>query len=132
MHEKMLSGTATVEFTVNADMTARLEGIEIHRVCSTFWMVYYAEVAARKAIEPFFDSNEDAVGAGICLTHRAMAAVGAIIVVSARVLSIEGHLVTCTIEARSKNTNTLLAEGIQNQVVMRTEIVQSKVANAVR
>lgn len=132
MHDKMLSAVATVEFIVSSEMTARLDGIEIHPVCSTFWMVYYSEVASRRAIEPFFDNNEDAVGAGIYLTHRAMAAVGATIVVSARVKHVEGHLVSCTIEARSKNTNTLLAEGIQNQVVLRTEVIQSKVAKAVR
>lgn len=125
-------GESTIEFEVLPSMTATLEGKEIHAVCSTFWLVYYAEVASRRAIERFFEEGENAVGASVALTHLAMAAVGATVVLTARVTDVQGRRVRCSFAAYAKNTNTLLAEGIQDQVVMRTEVLISKVAAAVR
>ncbi|MCO6465549.1 MAG: hypothetical protein J5I53_02940 [Bradyrhizobiaceae bacterium] len=132
MHPNVAFSVGVVEFTVTAEMTAQLDGREIHPVCSTFWMVYYAEVAARRAIEQHFAEGEDAVGAAIQLNHRAMCGVEADVVVEARVVQIEGNRIRCSIKATAKNTNTLLAEGIQDQVVMRTEVLASKIAAAVR
>jgi predicted thioesterase len=132
MKDGLDKGLAQAEFVVTDEMVATLDGRLLHPVCSTFWMVYFAEVAARRAIEPFFEEGEDAVGSLIELRHLAMAAVGAHVLVSAQVREITGNRIRCDVRAISVNKNTLLAEGIQDQVVMRTEVLASKIAAAVR
>lgn len=69
--------TGTVEVCVTPQMTAVLEGREIHPVCSTFWLAYYAEVAARRAIEPYLGADDDAVGSIVEIRHQRMALSGA-------------------------------------------------------
>lgn len=132
MIKSVEESTADVAFIVSDAMTATLEGREIHPVCSTFWLVYYAEVACRRALEPFLEIGEDAVGTGISIQHHAMAAIGAQIRIRSKVTVVQGRLVRCEYQAWSENTNTLLAEGIQDQLVLRTEVLASKVAAAVR
>lgn len=124
------SSTAHVIVTVTEEMTARLDGREIHPVYSTFWLAYHAEVAARRAIEPYFDEGENAVGGALSLEHRAMAPVGAVVDVEARVVNVEGNRIVCAITAI--NENTLLAEGTQVQIVMRSETLRKKVDEAYR
>ncbi len=121
-----------VEITVTPEMTAILDERVIHPVYSTFWLAYHAELAARRAIEPYFDESENAVGSSISLTHKAMAGIGADIRVTARVTEVTGRHVLCTIEAWATKTNTLLAEGIQGQVVLLSATLADKCASAVR
>ncbi len=132
MKEGCNKGRGHVRFIVQDNMVAELDGKLIHPVCSTYWLVYYAEVAARRAIEPFFDDNENAVGAGIELQHKAMAAPGCEVDVTAEVVHIQGNRIRCTFTVTATKTNTLLAEGIQDQVVMRTEVLSSRIRAAVR
>lgn len=132
MRPEVATARASVQFVVTPDKTAILDNKEIHAVCSTFWLVYYAEVAARRAIEPFFQDDENAVGVMVSIKHLAMAAVGATIIVEAVVSEVRGNRIRCTISALATNKNTLLAEGIQDQLVMRTEVLASKVAAAAR
>lgn len=120
------------EFTVTDEMTARLDDLVLHPVYATFWCGYHAEVASRLAIEPYFEDGENAVGTALCLKHLAMASVGAEIRVEARVTSVEGRRIRCDVTVMAIKTKTLLAEGYQDQVVLRTEVLAEKVANAVR
>lgn len=115
------TATAHVDIVVTDEMVARLDDRILHRVYSTFWLGYHAEVAARRAIEPFFDDGENACGTGLALKHQAMAAVGAPIRIEARVTSIAGNRIVCTIEARINGTDVCLATGTQEQAVLPTE-----------
>lgn len=119
------------EFTVTDQMTARLDDLVLHPVYATFWCGYHAEVASRLAIEPYFDDAENAVGTALCLKHLAMAAVGAEIRVEARVTSVEGRRIRCDVTVVAVKTQTLLAEGYQDQVVLPSEVLRAKVASAV-
>ena len=123
-------GIGEVEFTVTDKMTASLEDLVKHPVYSTFWLAYHAEVAARKAIEPFFEDDEDAVGASLNLTHLGMAAVGAHVLVRAKVTHIEGAKIRCEVQAVTVKQHTLLAEGTQDQVVMSKESLQKRIESA--
>ncbi len=120
------------EFTVTDEMTARLGELVLHPVYATFWCGYHAEVASRLAIEPYFEDHENAVGTALCLRHLAMAAVGAEIRVEARVSQVEGRRIRCDVAVMAVKTQTLLAEGYQDQVVLRTGVLEEKLANAVR
>lgn len=132
MKAAVANSTGVLEFTVTDEMTARLDDMVLHPVYATFWCGYHAEVASRLAIEPYFDDGENAVGTALCLKHLAMAGVGAQIRVEARVSEVEGRRIRCTVTVVATKTKTLLAEGYQDQVVLRTEVLEEKVANAVR
>lgn len=124
------NSTGVVDVIVTPEMTAQLDGREIHPVYSTFWLAYHAEVAARRAIEPFFEDGENAVGAELHIKHLAMTSIGAKVRISARVTSVRGPVITCAIEARVGNKNTLVAEGIQVQVCVADALLRVKVAGA--
>ena len=126
------SAAGSVEFVVTEVMTAQLDGREIHPVYSTFWACHHCEVAARRAIEPFFEESEDAVGSALSLKHRAMAAVGALLVVTARVSHIEGNRVTCSVRIETSQSGRLLAEGTQEQVVISKDKLMGLVAGALK
>jgi predicted thioesterase len=126
------NGVGMVEVEVTDKMVARLDEKLIHPVYSTFWLAYHAEVASRRAIEPFFEEGEDAVGAEISLKHHAMAGIGARILIRASVSDISNGRIRCVINATSSNTQTLLADGYQDQVVLKKEVVKEKVLQAVR
>jgi fluoroacetyl-CoA thioesterase len=126
------SAVGSLEFTVTPEMTARLDGREIHPVYSTFWACHHCEVAARRAIEPYFEVGENAVGSSLSLRHMAMAAVGADICVTARVERIHGNRIICHVQVTTAHTQHLLAEGTQEQVVLPDSKLKELVANALR
>ncbi len=115
------SAVAHIDVVVIDEMVARLDDRILHPVYSTFWLGYHAEVAARRAIEPYFEDGENACGTGLALKHQAMAAIGAAIRIEARVTSIVGNRILCRIEARIKGTDICLATGTQEQAVLPTE-----------
>jgi predicted thioesterase len=118
------------EFTVDASMTAVLGNVEIHPVCSTVTMVYYAELASRRVIEPLFTEGENAIGAGISLEHVGMAAIGDSIEMKATINSFDGKLLVCDITARLKVSNKLLCKGTQAQVVLSQNIISEMIEKA--
>lgn len=116
MTSDVQSSSAEIEFEVTPAMTATLDGREIHRVYSTFWLAYHAEVAARRAIEPYFDDGENAVGGELSLRHEAMAAVGDRVRIRAVVTEVTQRKVVCSIEAFSQWRR--IATGHQVQIVL--------------
>ncbi|MEY3386012.1 MAG: hypothetical protein RIR53_823 [Bacteroidota bacterium] len=132
MRSGIESSVAHVDVTVTAEMVARLDDRVVHPVYSTFWLCYHAEVAARRAIEPYFEGDENACGTGLSITHKAMAAVGAHVRVTASVLSIVGNRITCSIEARIHGSDHLLAEGRQEQAILSTTRLADLAASALR
>ena len=116
MRSDVAHSVGVFETIVSNDMTAILDGINIHRVYSTFWLCYHAEVAARRAIEPYFTDAENAVGGEIFLRHEAMCAVGDTIRVEAHVKEITQRKIVCEILAYSSLGR--IASGRQTQILM--------------
>jgi predicted thioesterase len=109
----------TITVTTTPDMVASLDGRTIHPLYSTFWLAYHAEVAARKAIEPYFDEGENALGAGITLEHRAMCPIGVRVEITATVTEWHENRIVCSITARVGSVE--IARGSQVQVVLPTD-----------
>ena len=130
MKKDIIGKEYSLTFTVQSDMTATLDGTEIHSVCSTVTMVYYAELAARKAIEPFFETGDQAIGGGINLKHTGMAALGENIEVNARIISFDGRILVCEIESTVNNGEIILCKGTQTQVVLQQEIITGLIEKA--
>lgn len=131
MHSDVAGGIGVVDLTVNLEMTATLDGKEIHRVYSTFWLAYHAEVAARRAIEPFFEGDDNAVGTGLQISHLAMAGIGAHVRITARVANVDGRRIRCDIEACVVPSMTCIARGTQDQVVLPSNVLREKAENAI-
>lgn len=127
MKQGIENGVGELSVVVTDGMVAHLDGHVLHRVYGTFWACYHAEVAARKAIEPFFDSGDNAVGSELCIAHHAMAPVGATLHITARVSEVQGRRITCMVEIR--HNNTLIASGHQQQTLLPTAVIERKVAD---
>ncbi len=123
MRVEVLGHSAEVHVRVTPEMVATLDGVVVHPVCSTFWIAYYAEVAARRAIEPFFEEGENAIGAALHLEHIAMAPVGSELLVRAVVERMEGNRVWCRWEAFAAGQR--IAQGEQLQVILPHERIQA-------
>jgi len=128
MNPAVHTSSAEIEFEVTPAMTASLDGREIHKVYSTFWLAYHAEVAARRAIEPYFEEGENAVGGEVCVRHEAMAAVGDHIRVRAVVTEVKERKIVCSIEAFSHRRR--IATGRQVQIVLAQQDIDRLVDDA--
>jgi fluoroacetyl-CoA thioesterase len=128
MRAEVFGHTAEVRVQVTPEMVAALDGVVVHPVCSTFWIAYYAEVAARRAIEPFFEEGENAIGAALHLEHIAMAPVGSELLVRAVVERMEGNRVWCRWEAFAAGQR--IAQGEQLQVILPHERIQALLRQA--
>lgn len=106
-------------------MAASLDGRCIHPLYSTFWLAYHAEVAARKAIEPYFEEGENAIGTGLSLEHQVMCPIGARVRITATVTRFDGKYVVCAIEARTDFVE--IARGTQTQMVLPAAIIEQKI-----
>lgn len=127
-----LHAIAEITIYVTPEMTAQLSGTEIHPVYSTFWLAYHAECAARKAIEPYFEAGENAVGSALELRHEAMTPVGAAISVTARVTEVTGNRIVCSIEARKEfgGKRIRVASGSQTQTVLPQTVLDALIRRA--
>jgi predicted thioesterase len=68
-------------------------------VLATPWLIASLEYAARDAIAPCLEDNERSVGTFVELEHLAPAPEGATVVCRARVIHVEGPVVTFQIDA---------------------------------
>jgi predicted thioesterase len=130
---------AECNILVTSEMTASLNGKEIHPVYSTFWLAYHAECASRLAIEPFFEEGENAIGAELHLRHEAMSSVGTIVRVVAQVEEIserEGrvHCIVCAIEAfcMTHSGEQRVASGSQTQIILPQTLINERIQAAYR
>ncbi len=128
MHSDVAKAKHTLTFTVTKEMTACLDGVEIHPVLSTVTTAYYMEVAARKVIEPFFEPGENAIGAGITIEHKSMAAIGAKVTCVARTTEFDGKRIVCNVA--TYQGDAVLAEGEMVQIVLSQSRVSRLIEEA--
>lgn len=115
-----------MQLRVTPEMTARFFGCTIHPVYATFALVEHGEYAARQAILPFLEPEEDAVGSFVELEHVSPAAVGWIVEITATVIEVEGRSITCEIIASSREG--VIARGRQRQRVVSKERLRQRIA----
>ena len=95
-------------------------------VLATPWVLSMMEHAAYNAIQPHLDDGEQSVGVGFEFQHIAPTPAGAQVVATAEVTSIEGMMVTLTIEARDEHE--VIARGLHKRGVIRVESFAKRVA----
>jgi fluoroacetyl-CoA thioesterase len=94
--------TASLEVTVTPEMTARIDGREIHAVYGTVHLAAHVEQVCRAVLEPHLEAGEEGVGAKIELLHRAPVPVGETITLLATVATVAQTSLTCEILARHR------------------------------
>lgn len=128
MKQEVKNSVGVFECVATPEMAAILDGKTMHNVYSTFWLCYHAEVAARRAIEPFFDEGENAVGGELCIRHERMCALGESVRIVATVSEVCGSKIVCSIEAFSSKGR--FAVGHQTQIVLLQSVIDTLCAEA--
>jgi len=90
-------------------------GNEQARVLSTPHMIAWMEWAAREAIRPWLDENEDSLGTVVEVRHLAATPVGMSVEFTATVEDVRGRRVRFRVEARDEKE--LVGEGFHERFV---------------
>ncbi len=95
-------------------------------VLSTPSLVGYLEIAARKALAPCLDPSERSVGAYIDVEHLAPSPEGMTVTCKARIISVNGPLVTFQIEASDERE--MICRGLHKRRVIDVDRFARRVA----
>lgn len=127
MRPNIINAQFTLSISVTEEMTAILDNQQIHPVYSTFWLVYHAELASRKAIEPYFESEDQAIGAGISVQHIAMASIGETVEITAIIKEYNGSKILSEFIAMIPKHTVIIAKGQQTQIVMKQADINKRI-----
>ena len=110
-------GTAGLHpLLVTPEVAIDFLGSDEARVLSTPHMIAYMEWAARNAIQPFLDDNEDSVGIVVNVRHLVATPVGMAVTFTATVLEVDDRRVVFRVEARDEKE--LAGEGTHERFVI--------------
>ncbi len=84
-----------LSFTVTEDMCPAFDGVVVHRVCATWTLVHYFEVAGRKMLVDFLADGEEGVGSHASCDHRAPAPIGETVRVVATCCAVNERELVC-------------------------------------
>lgn len=130
MRPNIINAQFTLSICITEEMTAILDNKQIHPVYSTFWLVYHAELASRKAIEPYFETDDQAIGAGISVQHISMASIGETVEITAFVKEYNGSKILSEFIAVIPKHNIIIAKGEQTQILMKQADIDKRISLA--
>lgn len=117
----MTGPSATLQFTVTGDDTARAIGSGSLEVLGTPRLVAWCEAVTCAALEPVLGAGSTSVGTRIVLDHTAPSPVGAEVEVTASVMHVDGRQHRLAVTARHAGTTPLIASGEVTRVVVDVE-----------
>ncbi len=97
-------------------------------VFATPYMIELMEHAARKAVEPYVDTDEETVGAEVNIRHLAATTPGQQVRARARLVSIEGRKLLFEIEAHDETQK--IGEGTHTRIVITTSRFREKLGQS--
>jgi len=118
--------TATASVEVTREITVAHHSDAMPEVYGTPYMIFLMEVAAARAIEPFLPPGSVSVGVEVKVRHLAATPIGFTATASAKVLSVEGRLVTFAVEVH--DGVELIGEGTHVRGVVDFDRFTAKVA----
>ena len=130
MRPNILNAQFTLSICITEEMTAILDNKQIHPVYTTFWLVYHAELASRKAIEPYFETDDQAIGAGISVQHISTAAIGETVEITAIIKEYNGSKILSEFIAVIPKHNIIIAKGEQTQILMKQADIDKRISLA--
>ena len=127
MREGLVPGvSADLRVLVTAEMTARLEGREIHRIYATYWMAYHFEVVARRVLEAFLEPEEEGIGYRVEVKHLGAVPIDQEVHLRAEFTGFEGSEMLCSVEARWKDR--LVGVGRQGQRILLRKDLEERLS----
>jgi len=84
---------------VTEGMCPAFDGVVVHRVCSTWTIVQYMEVAGRKLLAPYLEPDQEGVGSHVSCDHLAPAPVGSEVRVIATARDVTERELVCDVAA---------------------------------
>lgn len=115
MKEIPVGTTGRQRLLVTPETAIDFIGNEQARVLSTPHMIAWMEWAAREAIRPWLDENEDSLGTVVEVRHLAATPVGMSVEFTATVEEVRGRRVRFRVEARDEKE--LVGEGYHERFV---------------
>lgn len=109
---------------VTPEMTARIDGREIHPVYGTGALVADIERLSRQILEPHLEPGEEGVGARLEVLHRAPVAVGETVTLTATVATVGPASLVCEVVGR--HGGTIVARGSFEQRLVDLQTFRSQ------
>jgi len=94
-------------------------------ILSTPWLIWFLEHAARDAVIPFLEEGESTVGSNVDIEHLAATPVGQAVTCLARVVHMEGRLISFQLQARDEAE--VIARGFHRLRVVQVERLARRV-----
>jgi len=113
---------------VTKEDTATFDSGQVHPLYGTFALARDAEWVGRLFVLDLKDDDEEGIGNSIILEHLAPVKVGAKVDFTAKIKLIDDNKIICNFEA--KVGNTLIARGETGQKVLKKDVVQKILDNA--
>lgn len=120
-----IGSTHQIHSTVGKEHSIEFAEHGIPAVLATPWLIWFLEHAALDLMKPYLGEGELTVGVQVEMEHLAPAPLGSEITCQARVIHVEGPIVTFQIEAHDQQD--LLAKGLHKRRVVRAERIASLV-----
>jgi predicted thioesterase len=117
---------AEVTFRVTSEMCPAFDGHIVHRVCATWTLVEYMEVAGRKVLLPHLEPDEEGVGSHASCDHHGPAPVGSDVRVVATARKVTSHELVC--ETTAHLGHRLIATGRTVQKVYPRTVLERLLA----
>ena len=100
------------------------------QIMCTPWLIWFLEHAARRAILPLLEPGESTVGVVVNAEHIAATPLGQQVVCHARVIYVDGPLISFQLEARDEHEK--IAGGTHKLRVIESSRLARKVAGKLR
>ena len=114
-----IGDAAELEFTVGDVHVIDFADEQMPAVLSTPCLIGYLERTARKALAPVLAVGEQSVGVHVDVRHLAPTPLGQRVVCTARVIHVDGPVISFQIEARDQRE--LIARGLHKRRVIHAE-----------
>ena len=118
--------TGEERVTVDASNRIVFADARMPAVLATPWLVAHLEYAARNAIAPCLEQNERSVGTYVEVEHLAPVPEGFTVTCRARVIHVDGTIVTFQIEAHDGQET--VAKGLHRRRVIEVDRFAKRVA----
>ena len=114
-----------MEFRVESMHTIDFEDAAMPRVLSTPSLIWFLEMAARRALAPVLDDGECCVGTQVDIQHLAPTPIGERVVCQARVIHVDGAQVSFQLEAHDAHER--IARGLHKRAIVRSDRFAARV-----
>lgn len=104
-----------VSFVVTEAMCPAFDGVVVHRVCATWTLVHYMELAGRRVLVEFLESDEEGVGSRVTCEHIGPAPIGAEVTVTATATRVTDRELDCDVVCT--RDGRIIATGMTGQRV---------------